>query len=89
MPRRVLAHTADTGIEATAPTLAELIDELAGGMFGLMADDEVDFEVQWTQTTVAWESVVDLVVDVRSELLWIAEVEYLSFCSFESSVDGY
>lgn len=89
MPHRVLAHTADTGIEANAPTLAELIDELAAGMFGLMADVGVNAAVQWTQTTVSSESIVDLVVDVLSELLWIAEVEDLSFCSFESSVDGH
>lgn len=36
MPYKVLSHTADTGIEATAPSISALIDELATGMFELM-----------------------------------------------------
>ena len=37
MPYEVLSHTADSGIEATADTLPELIGVLATGMFDLMA----------------------------------------------------
>ena len=40
MASRVLSHTADTGIEVTADSLADLIGELCAGMFGLMASVE-------------------------------------------------
>ena len=40
LPYTVLSHTADTGIEATADSLSDLVDDLATGMFGLMASLE-------------------------------------------------
>lgn len=88
MPHRVLSHTADTGIEATAATLPGLIDELASGMFGLMAELGATAAEQWTRTTVSSGSISELVVDVLSELLWLSETRDLIFCTFEASVDG-
>lgn len=78
----VLDHTADTGISATAKTLEELIEVMAGGMFSLMAvvspcpaDSTVEFEVS--------ASVVEeLLYECLSELLYLSEVEDLMFCDF-------
>ena len=82
MPYRVLSHTADTGLEATAPTLAELIGELATGMFGLIAQVESEGALRWIELTVESPTLEDLVVDALSALLWHSEVEDILFCAF-------
>ncbi len=74
MPYEVLSHTAESGIEATADTLPELIGVLATGMFELMApvqpgkdgvaqDGAVDVEVE---VEVDATTVEDLVVEFRA-----------------------
>lgn len=75
MPYEILHHTADTGIEAIAPSLEELISEMATGMFALMADPgdaetRGGFEIGVSSPTVA-----DLVVDALADLLFRAEVD--------------
>ncbi|MEA1902447.1 MAG: archease [Actinomycetota bacterium] len=77
MPYTVLSHTADTGIEATAPTLAGLISELATGMFALVASGGVAEAGLTIEAMVEAGSVEDLVVDVLSDLLYRSEVEDL------------
>lgn len=85
MPYTVLSHTADTGIEATAPTLEALISELAAGMFSLVARVDGPLEVE-AKAEVASPSTEGLVVDVLSDLLYLSEVEELVFAEFQVSV---
>jgi len=82
MAHRVLSHTADTGIEATADTLSMLIHELAAGMFGLIAVLDPGESERWVAATVESTSIEDLVVDSLSELLGLAEVDDLVLCDF-------
>lgn len=86
MPHVVLAHTADTGIEATAPTLEELLVELAAGMFGLVAEIRPCRPSAWVEASVTSASLEDLAVDVLSELLATAEIEDLVLCRFEITI---
>lgn len=86
VPFTVLSHTADTGIEATASTLPGLIQELAMGMWSLIAqpspcppDHPIEFEI-------AALSAPDLVVDALAELLYRAEAAGVVVC--EVQVEG-
>jgi len=75
--RRVLSHTADTGIEVSADTLADLVGELCLGMFELMARVPGGAVRRSIEIEVKSASVEDLIVDTLSELLSRAEVEDL------------
>lgn len=88
MPRSALDHTADTGIEANAPTLAALLEELAAGMFELMAPLEPCPAGSIVETTVAADSAEELVVDALSDLLYLAEIGDLHLCRFDVEVSG-
>jgi SHS2 domain-containing protein len=83
MPYRVLSHTADTGIEATADSLPALIGDLATGMFGLMAEVAPDSAERWIELRVESSTEEDLAVDALSALLYHSEVEDLLFCAFQ------
>ncbi|HEY4584735.1 MAG TPA: archease [Acidimicrobiia bacterium] len=87
MAHRVLAHTADTGIEATADSLASLIRELLLGMFGLEATIEPSAAQRWITLRVEAPTPEDLVVDTLSELLFHSEIEDLVFCDFRVEMD--
>lgn len=87
-PYTVLSHTADTGIEATGSSLAELISALASGMFDLMspvADCPRDVNVDVEASS---DSLEELVVDLLSELLYESEVRDLFLCGFETTMLG-
>jgi SHS2 domain-containing protein len=86
MPHRVLDHTADTGIEATADTFSELLRELAVGMFGLVARVPPSAVQRWVRVTVTSPTVQDLVVDSLSKLLFLSEVENLLFGDFRVTI---
>jgi SHS2 domain-containing protein len=83
MSVRVLSHTADSGIEATASSFGGLVGELLRGMFSLIASPEPCAASRWIAVHVDSQSRQDLVVDVLSELLYHSEVEDLLFCDFE------
>ena len=87
MAHRILSHTADTGIEATAGSLPELVHELAEGTFRLVAALDPSNAQRWVELRVESESAEDLVVDLLSELLYLGEVEDLVFCSFSVEPD--
>ena len=87
MTYRVLSHTADTGIEASAPTLSALISALATGMFGVMAAVDPCRSDRTVSVEVQANTVEDLVVDVLAELLYRSEVADLIFCVFDVSTD--
>lgn len=82
MAHRVLSHTADTGVEATAESFPRLVEELLAGMFGLMARIEGQQAQGWVETRVSSESPEELVVDALSEALSLAEVEDMVLCEF-------
>lgn len=88
MPRSPLEHTADTGLEATAASLEGLIEELATGMFELMATVDPCPDASAYEMRVAASSVEDLVVDALSELLYLSETEDLHFCRFDVRLTG-
>lgn len=83
MTHRVLPHTADTGVEAAADSLAALVSELATAMFGLMAEAECEGLEQWIEVRVESPTVEDLAVDALSALLSQSEVDDLFLCAFE------
>jgi SHS2 domain-containing protein len=87
MAYRVLSHTADTGIEATGHTLAELIEVLSQGMFELMARSDVSSDRRWLTLRVDAPTIEDLVVDILSELLFRSETEDLLFCEFRVTLE--
>lgn len=82
MAHRVLAHTADTGVEATAGSFPGLLEELLTAMFGLMAEIEGMAAERWLEVSVNSETPEELVVDALSEALSLAEVEDLVLCQF-------
>ena len=83
MPHSTLDHTADTGLEASADSLPKLIEELATGMFELMADVGPCPADRTVEVTVEATSTEDLVVDALSELLYLSETEGLHLCRFD------
>jgi SHS2 domain-containing protein len=88
MTRTPLAHTADTGLEATAPDLAGLITELALGMFELMGEIEPCPGGREQRAEVRATTAEDLVVDCLSELLYLSETEDVHFCLVEAEQTG-
>lgn len=84
----VLDHTADTGIEAKAGSLAELVESMATGMFELMADMSDCSPTESAALEVTAESDEDLVYEALSELLYESDVEGLLFCDFDVEVIG-
>lgn len=88
MTYRILSHTADSGIEATAPTLPDLIAVLAQGMFDLMAPVEPGEGAEQVEIEVTSGSVEDLVVDVLSDLLFESESTDLLFGDFVVAMTG-
>jgi len=82
----VLSHTADTGIEASAPSFGELLEQLAMGMFSIIAnvgDRSLDREIE---LTIDADTPDDLVVDTLSELLYRADVDDVLFGEFTVDV---
>jgi SHS2 domain-containing protein len=88
MPFRVIEHTADAGIEASAASLPGLVEALATGMFSLIADIEPCPSESRVVVGVESDTLEDLVVDILSELLWRSEVDRVVFCRFEASLPG-
>jgi SHS2 domain-containing protein len=88
LPYTVLSHTADTGIEAVADTLADLIRFLALGMFEIMAHVEPCPPDHVAEVELRANTREDLVVDALAELLYRSEVDDLVFCDFEVETAG-
>lgn len=86
LPYEILDHTADTGIEARAATLPDLIGDLATGMFALMAEVDPCPAVEEISIQVSAPTNEDLVVEVLSELLYEAEVEDLVLCGIKTKM---
>jgi len=80
---RTFSHTADTGIEVEAATLAELYATCAYAMFDLMVELETVEPQKDMVMQVAAPDPAQLVVDLLSQLLAIAEIEGVVFCRFD------
>jgi len=89
LARRILSHTADTGIEASADDLSGLIVELATGMFESMASARPGSQPRrQVEVEIARSEPVEIVVETLSELLYTSEVEDLFLCQFEATPTG-
>lgn len=86
MAYKFLSHTADTGIEATAPSVAGLVDEVATAMFELIARVAPCPQAVSVEVEVSAPTLEDLVVEVLSELLYEAEAQDLILCGFETTM---
>ena len=84
----ILDHTADTGVEASAASLAELVESLATGMFELMADMGPCSRATTVEFEVGAKADDELVYEALSELLYQSEVEDLLFCEIDIEVIG-
>jgi SHS2 domain-containing protein len=87
---RILAHTADTGVEASAADFPNLVVELATGMFESMAtvvsgisEERAVIEIEVTGSTPE-----DIVIGALSELLYESEVGDLHLCDFRARAVG-
>lgn len=90
MTHRILSHTADTGVEASAANFPDLIVELASGMFESMGTvmpgvtgERVEIAVE-----VTGPSAEDIVIAALSELLYESEVGDVFFCDFCAKASG-
>ncbi len=86
---RVLSHTADTGVEATADSFESVVATTAVGMFGLMYDlaaltDTTKITAVVPLTTPHEE----VLVDALSELLYRSEAEDLVFTAVTVTQSG-
>jgi SHS2 domain-containing protein len=88
MPYQILSHTADTGVEATAASCAQLINELATGMFALIGHVDPCPSGHTVEIEVEAPTLDDLIVEVLAELLYESEVNDLLLCGFETTLVG-
>jgi len=71
---RVLSHTADTGIEATADSFETVVATAAIGMFELMYDlATMTPTVEIVASVALADDLTETMVDALSELLYLAE----------------
>ena len=82
MSYRVLAHTADTGIEVEGETLEDLLVNAAHGMFALMYEP-VEASPVAIDFAVSEEGLEELFVQWLSELLFLSESREVAFNRFE------
>jgi SHS2 domain-containing protein len=77
---RIVAHTADTGIEAWAPDQAALFEECAAAMFALVYRHAKPPPKPDIPVEASGDTTEELLVAWLSELLYIAEVDDLVLC---------
>jgi len=81
-PFEIIEHTADIGILARGPTLAQVFQNAALGMFSLMINPSRVVERVERPVEVEARDLEGLLVAWLSELLYIFEVEGTVFCRF-------
>jgi SHS2 domain-containing protein len=79
----VLAHTADTGIEAEAQTLGELYAVCAGAMFDMMVAVSDLRPTHQVVVRVPVSDPAETLVDLLAQLLALAEIDGVVVCAFE------
>ena len=85
---REIDHTADVGIEVTAPTVKSLFERAATGMFTILASADDVRAVESLHLSVEAPDQDALLVQWLSELNYLHQVESLIFSRFEiESID--
>jgi len=82
-PYQIWEHTADVGVTAHGPTLAEAFAHAAQGMFSIMVNLDGVREVEQRSIAVAGHDWPSLLVAWLSELLYFSDVDGLVFRRFE------
>jgi SHS2 domain-containing protein len=88
-PYKIIEHTSDIGLEVNAPTLKELFENAARGMFAVIRGSSASFPRQAAikkEITVKKEVVEgpeELLVDWLSELLYLFFKERVMFSEFK------
>ena len=80
---RIIDHTADVGLEAQAPDLAQLFANAARGMFSIISPLQQVQPVQQLHLEVTADRLEDLMVGWLSELLYLFSTRHMLFCRFE------
>ncbi len=83
----MLEHTADAGIVAHGPTLAETFAAAAEGMYALMIDPATVKETAQREVAVSAPNRERLLVTWLLELLFITQTEGLLFSRFDVDLD--
>lgn len=78
----VLDHTADAAIIAYGPTLLELFENAAYGMFDLMFDFQADRPRRDVPVVASGDTAEELLVAWLQELLYLSEVHDVAFDYF-------
>lgn len=76
---RTTSHTADAGLEAWAPSLAEAYEEIGMGLFELMVDPGTIVEREARRLTVRGDDAGDLLVRWITELLYLVDAQGMVF----------
>lgn len=76
-------HTADMGIQVSAPTLKEAFESCAFAMFSLMVRIEKVQGKEELEVEVSADSYEDLLISWLNRLLYLHETEKLLFSRFE------
>ena len=79
----VINHTADIGIVVYGADIKQLFANAAFGLFSLMADLDNLKEDTKRQIELSAEDVEVLLVEWLNELIYISEVEHITFKRFE------
>lgn len=88
-PFELIEHTADVGIKAWGPTITELFENAAKGMFSVITGDEYEPQGSGVEKTIDINENKDdleaLLVSWLSELLYIFNREKIYFNNFKIS----
>ena len=85
---REWAHTADRGIEVTAPTLRVLFGRAAWGLFAMVADPATVRVERWTAVRVRAHDRASLLVRWLSELNFLHQTRHELYAAFDVSRVG-
>ena len=87
---RIIDHTADVGLEAQAPDLAQLFANAARGMFSIISSLQQVQPVQRIHVVLTAQNLEDLLVAWLSELLYLFSTRSSLFCDFEiNEIDNH
>ena len=85
-PFELIDHTADVGIKVWGPTLTELFENAARGMFAVIAGEEYKAQGSKVEKSIeiekGREDLEEILVDWLSELLYIFNREKIFFDNF-------
>jgi len=86
---REIEHTADLEIEAWAPSIVQLIEQTAKGMYSLISPILVDEKRVTRSIMVKSHDHEGVIVGFLNELLFVLEQEGLAFNKYKITLDGF